>query len=116
MMPLAVPRLPAVGTEPICGHAVGGLLLDDDPLDFSQNGFAFGQTQTQRFRLEFRPLQRGDLVYLLLTIVGQIIGLTPPALGAIGKSLSNVEVEPYPSVPNGFPRNRMLSFFSPDQP
>jgi hypothetical protein len=45
-------------------------LLDDYPLDLSQNAFAFGHSQTQRLGLELGPLQRRDLVHLLLPAVG----------------------------------------------
>jgi hypothetical protein len=44
--------------------------LDEHPLDLSQNGFAFRQSQAQRLELELGPLQGSDLVDLLWSVVG----------------------------------------------
>ena len=45
VMSLAVPRLPAVGTLPVCGHAGRGLCFHDHTLDRAEDGFTFRQCQ-----------------------------------------------------------------------
>ena len=69
VMSLAEPRLPAVGTVPMCGHAFGGLCFHDQTLDLAEDGFAFRQSQAQRFHLEFRPPQGHDVVDLPLAVI-----------------------------------------------
>jgi hypothetical protein len=50
-MPLAGSRLPAVGALPVGGHALTGLCFHDHMLDRAEDGFAFRQSQAQRFHL-----------------------------------------------------------------
>ena len=69
VMPLAVPLLAAVRAALLRRHPVGGLMFDDNLLDISQNGFAFGQAQAQCLQLQFRPVHGDELVYLLLPVV-----------------------------------------------
>jgi hypothetical protein len=53
----------------MCGHALSGLCFHDQTLDFAEDGFAFRQSQAQRFHLEFRPLQGHDVVDLPLAVI-----------------------------------------------
>jgi hypothetical protein len=69
VVPLAVSLLPAVGALLVCSHAVSSLGFHDHTLDRAEDGFAFRQSQAQRFHFKFCPLQGHDVLDLLLPAI-----------------------------------------------
>jgi hypothetical protein len=68
--PLAPVGLPACATTAVCLHEVGDLLLHHDALKLPRDGFALSQGQAQRFGLDVRPFQGGDLMCMALLVIG----------------------------------------------
>jgi hypothetical protein len=74
---LAAPQSAAVGTLPTRRQAAGDLPLDYDLLNVLEDGFALGQCQAQRFRLQIVPLDRLDFANLLAAVFGDHDNLNP---------------------------------------
>ena len=66
----AVPPLARIRAPLLRCYKATDLTFDHDLLNVPEDGFAFGQTQTQRLWREFVPCQRSDLAHFLLPVFG----------------------------------------------